>query len=337
MATLPLAAYRRPWFGPEDRLFHRCLSATAALGAALAIVMMLVPVRRYVVTAADELPTRFARLILEKPRTVPAPAPAAPRVAAPAPGDAPPRPEPVPAPAPPPVAGGRATAPRTEVSAGTAGRARAEREVAAASGGGALERSLEGLGASLGALDAGPATAGGGRGRGTRTLAAADEGGRMGPLAAGGSGSGAGADLGGSGVTGSRVAIGDIASGDDDGGAGGGGTGGGAGNGSDGSARAPGAYRSNASLLAVIQRHAAGIQYCYGNELKRDPSLRGKLVVALTVEASGAVSEAVTVHDSVGSSRLTSCALAQIREWRFPAIPRGVTTFQVPFVFTPPE
>jgi TonB family protein len=105
----------------------------------------------------------------------------------------------------------------------------------------------------------------------------------------------------------------------------------------DAAGAAPGLYRSNASLLAVIQRYAAGIQFCYGNELKRDPTLRGKLVVSLTVAPSGEVSEAAVVQNTLGSDRLASCALAQIRDWRFPAIPVGVTTFQVPFVFTPPN
>jgi TonB family protein len=96
-------------------------------------------------------------------------------------------------------------------------------------------------------------------------------------------------------------------------------------------------YRSNASLLAVIQKYAAGIQYCYGNELKRDPTLRGKLVVAITVDAAGEVIEATVVQNSIGSPRLAECALSQIREWHFPAIAEGVTAFQAPFVFTPPN
>jgi len=104
-----------------------------------------------------------------------------------------------------------------------------------------------------------------------------------------------------------------------------------------GSGAGPGVYRSNASLLAVIQRYAAGIQFCYGNELKRDPSLRGKLVVAITVSASGEVTEANVVQNTTGSQRLASCALSQIRDWRFPAVPVGATTFQAPFVFTPPN
>ena len=43
------------------------------------------------------------------------------------------------------------------------------------------------------------------------------------------------------------------------------------------------------------------------------------------------------LRNTLGSERLESCALGQIREWRFPPVPKGVTTFQAPFVFTPPN
>jgi len=105
----------------------------------------------------------------------------------------------------------------------------------------------------------------------------------------------------------------------------------------DAAGAAPGLYRSNASLLAVIQRYAAGIQYCYENELRRQPKLAGKLVVMITVAASGEVTDVHVVSDGLGSSKLSNCALSQIREWRFPPVPRGTTTFQTPFVFTPPN
>jgi TonB family protein len=99
----------------------------------------------------------------------------------------------------------------------------------------------------------------------------------------------------------------------------------------------PGIYRSNASLLGVIQRYAPGIQFCYENELKKKSHLGGKLVVSITVAAAGDVMEARVVNDGVGSAALSSCALAQIKDWKFPAIRRGLTTFQTPFVFTPPN
>ncbi len=49
------------------------------------------------------------------------------------------------------------------------------------------------------------------------------------------------------------------------------------------------------------------------------------------------MTDAPIVQNALGSDRLVSCALSRIREWRFPAIPVGVTTFQAPFVFTPPN
>jgi hypothetical protein len=49
------------------------------------------------------------------------------------------------------------------------------------------------------------------------------------------------------------------------------------------------------------------------------------------------VLEATIVEDAVGSDRLAACALSQIKDWKFPPIERGLTTFQTPFVFTPPR
>jgi TonB family protein len=89
--------------------------------------------------------------------------------------------------------------------------------------------------------------------------------------------------------------------------------------------------------MAVVRRYAPGIQFCYDNELKRSPGIRGKMVVAITVAASGQVTDARVVSNTVGSTRLSECALAQIREWRFPAVPSGSTVFRAPFVFTPPK
>ena len=98
-----------------------------------------------------------------------------------------------------------------------------------------------------------------------------------------------------------------------------------------------GGYRSNESLLSVVRRYAPGIQFCYDNELKKNPGLRGKLVVAITVLASGEVSEATVVENTLGSNAVSQCVLSQIRGWHFPAIPNGVTSFRAPFVFTPPN
>ncbi|HET9328270.1 MAG TPA: AgmX/PglI C-terminal domain-containing protein [Candidatus Eisenbacteria bacterium] len=382
MATVISDAYRRPFFGDDNDLFHRCLVGSAITGGVFLIVVLLAPMRAQVVTRIDQLPPRFAKLIVDKPKPIsPLPGeqgsrgaldkkPGAPGPVAPGePGPAGPVNKPdLPSG---PAAAGPKNLPSGPAasgpvgpgsSSGAVGRARAQAVVASSLAGTstALSKSLAGLSTSLRAGSSAPITAPGGgrRARGVRAGRSGEQVASVGSSLGAPSGS---ADLGGSTVGGSWVAIGSLSSvggggGGGGGGAGGGGGGGGGGaggggggaggstggygyggSGTGGGASAPGVYRSNASLLAVIQKYAAGIQYCYGNELKRTPGLKGKLVVAISVAASGMVIEATVVQNTVGSERLASCALSQIRDWRFPAIPEGVTAFQTPFVFTPPE
>jgi TonB family protein len=352
MATIAL---RQPnLHASDDRLFQRCLVGSAIAGGLFLVVVLLAPVRKHVVTSIEQLPERFAKLIIEKPAPPPVmPLPASDVVGGagggtPAgPGDNIEAPEgpvskppgPV-SPTPQPRGGGAAAGPSRPGGGGAAGRARAQAAVTGQLAGSTalLEKSLEGLTSSLqasGPTATSPAPGRARRGRGMRAGRSDAQVGSGGtdigtPMGA--------ADLEGSAVA--SVAIGNLSPfnrpGTGEGGLGGG-AGTGVGSGPGGTGSGPGVYRSNASLLAVIQRYAAGIQYCYGNELKRDPSLKGKLVVALTVSASGAVTEATIVEDTVRSPRLTSCALSQIREWKFPPIPYGSTAFQTPFVFTPPN
>ena len=382
MATLTASQYRRPLLDPNDRLFVRCLFGSALVAALLVAVVRLVPLPApRPVTHVEELPQRFAKLILEPHKPIPPPVPpAADNVhtgiqnpGGGGSGQADPADKPLPAPGLP--AGNRHIEAMHAIADGfgAAGRGRAQAEVGAqlASTSASLQRALAGLDASLGITSSAPggSVSRGGRAHGIREARSAGElGAELGAGSArlGGGAAGAHGDLGGSVVNGSLVSIGDLAAGPGWGtgsgsGAGsgslsGGGSGTGSGDGSgygpgspggsEGGAgggaggdrgERPGVYRSNASLLAVIQRYAAGIQYCYGNELKRDPSTRGRLVVAITVAASGEVAHAAVVQNTTGSSLLASCALSQIRDWRFPAIPTGLTTFQAPFVFTPPN
>jgi hypothetical protein len=150
--------------------------------------------------------------------------------------------------------------------------------------------------------------------------------------AGGGAGGGYGTGLGNGVGTGSGGGVGNGS---------GGGIGDGVGSGRGGAGREAdargNAYRSNESLLAVVRRYAPGIQFCYDNELRKKPGLRGKLVVSMVVLANGAVSEAVVVEDTLNSPAVRDCALAQIRGWQFPAVPSGTTSFKTPFVFTPPS
>jgi len=383
MATMTADIYRRPQFGAPNDLFRRCLMASGIAGALFLLVVLLAPMRKVVITSIDQLPPRFAKLIVEKPKppVVHEPITTGPSTAlhpggsggggseAAKPG----------LPGPPPPTGHRpGPGPALAPGAGTAGRALAQRVVASQLTGAtaALEKSLAGLSTSLQSSAVSPYATGIPARRG-RVIRSGRTDSQVASVSAGTVNASGSADLKGSAVAGTWISIGSLSSvgsglGGGSGGSSGGGTGtgygsgngsgigpgsgGGFGGGSGGGygsgtgsgvgsgsgpgakgGAAPGVYRSNASLLAVVQRYSAGIQYCYSNELKHHEGLRGKLVVAITVAASGEVIYANVVNNTLGSERLADCALSQIRDWKFPSIPEGVTSFQVPFVFTPPN
>ncbi len=322
-------AYRAPILGPPDPLLRRTGTIAAVAGVLLLAVAWFTPTREVPITQVDEVPERLARLILEKP-VPPASSPStatvlAPKIATPPPVVAP---EPTP----------RRRAPaRTEAqpklaeNRGEAGRDRARQEVRTqlADVTNSLQEVVSDLSTALASTDDGarrsqrPARRRRARsGRTTAQLAGVG----AGPAALS-AGVAASAFAAGGPTAGITVqSIGDLAWAGDD-----------PARSDQGTGPARSELRSDRSLLGVVRRYAPGIRYCYDNELKKQPALGGKLVVSITVAASGRVTEAVVVQDSVGRAALTACALTQIEAWRFPEIPTGVVTFHAPFVFTPPE
>jgi TonB family protein len=324
-----------------DPLLKRCLSIAGAAGLVFLIAVFLAPRRPVVITSVDQVPERFAKLILEeKPKPPPVAVKAQPKEVAQAEAKPEEAPEPKEEKAPPKPERPRARsqAPQVAQSTGQVGRARAETEVT---------KQLEDVTSSLSSVIADLSTtlsAGGGA-----ADVPASRKPRKGAVRSGRSGAEVGAvnadpaaggavSAGSSQVSGTLLDIGAITRTGSSGGSADGGSGGRAGGRRGGTGSVAGSeLRTDASLLAVVRKYSAGIRFCYDTELKKDPSLRGKLIVAITVAASGAVTETRVVQDTLGSDALTSCALAQMRSWKFPQIPEGVVTFQAPFVFTPPE
>jgi len=97
-----------------------------------------------------------------------------------------------------------------------------------------------------------------------------------------------------------------------------------------------GATRSASALMAVVQRHAAAVRFCYNRHLQKNPGSSGQVIVRLTVTGDGAVSAADVVRSTMNDAELDNCLLAQAREWRFAPADEKTFTFDVPLVFTPP-
>lgn len=88
------------------------------------------------------------------------------------------------------------------------------------------------------------------------------------------------------------------------------------------------------ALMRLIRRKRRQFKYCYERELKRNPSLRGKLSVRVTVSTRGRASN-VELEENTLNSNVARCITRGIRRWRFPKPSDGPTNVVIPFVFAP--
>ncbi len=329
--------YQQPMigWGRMDPVLKKCLTGSSIIGLLMLIVIVLAPALPDRPKTLDEVSDRIARLIIEKPKPIPA-AKAPERVAT---SEPPKGVEDKPVEQPKPKAPPRQspTQPKVAQDRGTQGRQKAQQEVTknVAQVTGSLDKVMENISKALPASNQQVASSSNARARRARGVRAGRSSEQLGSV--GGVSNIAAADVACSAIDNRGISIAAITDLAVDGG---GGTGVGGGGSPEGRAGASGnasSYRSNESLLSVVRRYAPGIQFCYDNELKKNPGLRGKIVVAITVLANGEVSEASVVENTLGSKSVTDCVLAQIHGWRFPAIPYGTTSFRAPFVFTPPN
>ena len=88
-------------------------------------------------------------------------------------------------------------------------------------------------------------------------------------------------------------------------------------------------------LTAYLRARMGAIQGCYEKELKRNPSLKGKVVVRFTITPQGRSSDIEIEENTLGNDAVPSCIKTVIRGWVFPFKPTGDATVAYPFVFAP--
>ncbi len=88
-------------------------------------------------------------------------------------------------------------------------------------------------------------------------------------------------------------------------------------------------------LAAFLRARMTAIQGCYEKELKRNPSLKGKVVVRFTITPQGRASDIEIEENTLGNDAVPSCIKTVIRGWSFPFKPDGEATVAYPFVFSP--
>lgn len=92
-------------------------------------------------------------------------------------------------------------------------------------------------------------------------------------------------------------------------------------------------------INAVVQRHRAEIRACYDAALQRNPGLRGKVVIAFSIQPNGIVSAASVKESSLGDGGIENCITSRVRTWVFPKPEAPVVTevSAYPFYLNPAQ
>jgi TonB family protein len=89
-------------------------------------------------------------------------------------------------------------------------------------------------------------------------------------------------------------------------------------------------------VVAEIKKRIGAIKACYERELRRNPTLQGKIAVQFTIEQSGTISKATATENSTNDPNVASCVVEAVKRIRFnPGPEGGSVTFAYPFVFQP--
>jgi TonB family protein len=89
------------------------------------------------------------------------------------------------------------------------------------------------------------------------------------------------------------------------------------------------------ALARYVKSRLRAIQNCYEKELKRNPSLKGKVVVRFSIKPSGKTGDIEIEENTLGNEAVGSCIRTVVRSWAFAFKPDDDVPVVYPFVFSP--
>lgn len=95
------------------------------------------------------------------------------------------------------------------------------------------------------------------------------------------------------------------------------------------------ASRSQEEIERVFQKNKGAIFNIYNRELRKDPSLQGKVVFDLTISPEGNVTKCVIKSSELNNKKLEARLLAKIKQFKFANKKVPVITATYPIVFLP--
>jgi hypothetical protein len=98
-------------------------------------------------------------------------------------------------------------------------------------------------------------------------------------------------------------------------------------------------FRKPPALKATIEKYLPEIQENYKKELKRNFSLKGKIVVQMVIDEKGDVVEAQIADSEIDDKAFMENLVSSIKKWNFGKIPSGsgLLVLNYPFEFSPKD
>ena len=97
----------------------------------------------------------------------------------------------------------------------------------------------------------------------------------------------------------------------------------------------PGAGRTDEEIQIVFDRYKATLYRIYNRELRKDPTLRGKILLRLSIETSGEVSMCKVESTDLGSPELVAMIVERIRRFNFgpkEGVPKMTILYPIDFL-----
>lgn len=89
------------------------------------------------------------------------------------------------------------------------------------------------------------------------------------------------------------------------------------------------------AVSSVVRQNQLAIKACYEGELKRNPSLKGRIEVMILIDSLGRVAKVEVASNTMGNREVADCMQSRIRRWRFPKPKGGDVEVKYPFIFSP--
>lgn len=88
-------------------------------------------------------------------------------------------------------------------------------------------------------------------------------------------------------------------------------------------------------IKRLMQRHNGAIRACYEDALKKDPTVKGQITVAWTINTKGEVEKPTAKTNTTKNADLEACIIKVVKKVRFPASDSPVQ-ITYPFTFESP-